>query len=85
MTLHAPRRAAAQAPVPSKLNCPVSVPTRPATVVYTSRRVAPVPVVVRHFVEVPVIHIAVLHRLAPSCIVIERSDSPKFTPLSVRD
>ena len=32
MVLHVPRRTAAQAPVPSKLNCPACVPTRPATV-----------------------------------------------------
>ncbi len=30
--LHVPRRTAAQAPVPSKVNCPACVPTRPATV-----------------------------------------------------
>ena len=32
MVLHVPRRTAAQAPVPSKLNCPACVPTRPPTV-----------------------------------------------------
>jgi hypothetical protein len=31
MVLHVPRRTAAQAPVPSKLNCPACVPTTPAT------------------------------------------------------
>jgi hypothetical protein len=61
-----------------------AVPTRPLTV-STIIGLAPAPVGVRHFAEVPEIHTAVPHRLAPSCIVIERSDSPKFTPLSVRD
>ena len=39
MMLHVPRRTAAQAPVPSKLNCPACVPTRPATV--TAVRLVP--------------------------------------------
>ena len=39
MTLYVPRSTAAQPPVPSKLNCPVSVPTRPATV--TAVRLVP--------------------------------------------
>ena len=33
MMLHVPRRTAAQAPVPSKLNCPASVPTWFVTVI----------------------------------------------------
>ena len=39
MVLHVPRRTAAQAPVPSKLNCKACVPTRPATV--TAVRLVP--------------------------------------------
>ncbi len=39
MVLHVPRRTAAQAPVPSKLNCPACVPTSEITV--TAVRLVP--------------------------------------------
>ncbi len=60
MTLHVPRRIAAQAPVPSKLNCPACVPTRPATVIAV-RLVLPPYDAGEHATVVAVVHEVLLH------------------------
>ena len=60
MVLHVPRRTAAQAPVPSKLNCPACVPTTPATV--TAIRLAPPPYDAgEHATAVADVHEVLLH------------------------
>jgi hypothetical protein len=58
--LHVPRRTAAQAPVPSKLNCPACVPTRPATVIAV-RLVLPPYDAAAHLTVVAVVHEVVPH------------------------
>ncbi len=61
MVLHVPRRTAAGAPVPSKLNCPMTVPTRPATVTAV-RLVLPLyDTAARHAAVVADVHEAVMH------------------------
>ncbi len=60
LMLHVPRRTAAQAPVPSKVNSPVSVPTRPATVTAV-RCVPPRYDAAAHATVVADVHEAVLH------------------------
>ena len=60
MVLHVPRRTAAQAPVPSKLNCPVSVPTRPPTVTAV-RLVPPLYDAAAHASAVADVHKVLLH------------------------
>ncbi len=58
--LHVPRRTAAQAPVPSKLNCPACVPTRPATVI-AARLVLPTYDAAAHPTAVADVHEVLLH------------------------
>ena len=60
MVLHVPRRTAAQAPVPSKLNCPACVPTRPATVTAV-RLVLPPYDASEHAIFVADVHEVLLH------------------------
>jgi hypothetical protein len=89
MVLHVPRRTAAQAPVPSKLNCPACVPTRPATV--TAVRLVPPPYdAAAHLTVVAVIHEAVLHCAAAAADSSSDADGvgsiiAKFCPLMVTD
>ncbi len=60
MTLHVPRRTAAQAPVPSKLSCPACVPTTPATV--NAVRLVPPPYDAgEHATAVADVHEVLLH------------------------
>ncbi len=91
MMLHVLRRIAAQAPVPSKLNCPASVPTRPPTV--TAVRVvltlydaaahatARYPSGNAQATVVGVVQ-AVVAQAAQIVAVAVRSSAPKFKPVS---
>ena len=85
MVLHVPRRTAAQAPVPSKLNCPACVPTRPATVTAV-RLVPPRYDAAAHASAVTVNHEVLLHCTDSSSDAEGLgSFAAKLSPLMVTD
>jgi hypothetical protein len=65
MMLHVPRRTTVQAAVPSKLNCPVSVPTWFVTVIAV-RVVLPLYDAAAHATVVADVHEVLLHSTASS-------------------
>ena len=85
MMPHVPRRTAAQAPVPSKLNCPACVPTRPATVTAV-RLVPPRNNAGEHATPVADVHEVLLHSTdSSSDAEAVWSIEAKLSPLMVTD
>jgi hypothetical protein len=85
MVLNVPRRrTAAQAPVPSKLNGPASVPTRPATVKLTVR-VLDDPIGAVQRTDVWPIHCVDAQTADPTEAVGEDRWAPKLDPRNVSE